>query len=360
MKTLLPLILAGLALLACAGGPRSTGPGAGAGIGVTPASVDFGDTPVGCLRKRSVEVENTGRRAPVSVRMSSSDDAFRPARGAPLAVPPGETRAVELLFAPEGPGAREAVFTFQNAAAPRRPVRLRASGGGIQVPPSPLDLVLVVDVSTTMTGIPRLRAALGTILARVEARGLDVRFGLTTFENDVVVHRRGAFLEPEALLAELDSQLLPGAWTPDPDVPRQLLNFEPEENVLDALHRSAVDFPFRPGARHALFLVTDDTFLEPPAVFSDGTPVLRSYAEVADALAAADATLFSVHVAARGRGLSAEYRGRPSLVEQTGGTWRDLSHLRAGAFEEMLGAVLERPDCREAPDAPAARAASGP
>jgi hypothetical protein len=92
--------------------------------------------------------------------------------------------------------------------------------------------------------------------------------------------------------------------------------------------------------------MTDDTFLEPPGVFSDGNEVMHSYADVEAVLAEQRVNVFSVHVGEKGRGLSAPHAGRPPLVESTGGTWRDLSSTRSDSLERMLRDLLTRPDCR--------------
>jgi hypothetical protein len=91
--------------------------------------------------------------------------------------------------------------------------------------------------------------------------------------------------------------------------------------------------------------MTDDTYLEPPAVFSDGSRVIHSYSEVAWALTERDISLFSVNASAKGRGLSSDHEGEPSLVERTGGEWLELGNVRTASLEQMLGALLTRPDC---------------
>jgi hypothetical protein len=210
--------------------------------------------------------------------------------------------------------------------------------GEVGAEAGPLDLVLVLDVSTTMNELAPLRAALQTAWDRVEADHADVRFGLTTFENDVMVHGDGRFLARDAFFAELDSQLVAGEWTPDPSRPRQLLNFDYAENALDALARSAEEFDLRPDARRYFLLMTADTFLEPPSVFSDGTPVLHDFADAAGALTGRSIRLFSIHAPLRGRGLSSAHEGQPSLVAATGGAWFEIGDVDGGSL--ALDALL--------------------
>ena len=259
---------------------------------------------------------------------------------------PGETRTLEADFAPVKPGRVEGAvdLTTDEVSNPRYPVAHTAMG--IEPPSRPLDLVFVLDVSTSMDEIAILRDAMGVVFDAIEAASLDVQVGLTTFENDVIVHGRGSFLDRVAFFRELDSQLVEGSWIPDGNQPRQLLNFELEENLLDALHRSATEFDFRTEARRYLFLMTDDTYLEPPAVFSDGSRVIHSYLEVVSVLTARDISVFSAHRSAKGRGLSSDYDGGPSLVERTGGEWLELGNVQAASLARMLGGLLTRPDCR--------------
>jgi hypothetical protein len=314
---------------------------------VQPDPVAFSDTFVGCTRSIPVEIVNADVERSLTVtKVSSSSPSIRVLGVPGFELGPGDTRTLEARFAPTEVGRVEGSFDFRTDE-PAKPVyQVRHAATGVETPPGPLDLVFVLDVSTSMDEIAMLRAAIETLFDTIEAEALDVRVGLATFENDVVVHRRGAFLDRKAFFRELDTQLVDGTWIPDSDLPRQLLNFELEENLLDALYGAATEFEFRSEARRFLFVVTDDTFLEPPAVFSDGNPVRQSYAEVAAALAEREIGLFSVHVGEKGEGLSSSYRDQASLVALTGGDWLELSDVRAESVEVMLDGLLTRPDCQ--------------
>jgi hypothetical protein len=315
---------------------------------VQPDPIAFADTFVGCARSIPVEVANANATRTLTVtEVSSSSPAFRLHGASGLTLAPGEARTLEARFTPAKTGRMKGRFDLVTDEVSQRRYRVAHAAVGIEPPLRPLDLVFVLDVSTTMDEIAMLRGALERIFDTIDSESLDVRMGLTTFENDVIVHGRGASLERPAFFRELDSQLVSGSWIPDSSLPRQLLNFELEENLLDALHRSAAEFDFRPAARRYLFVMTDDTFLEPPAVFSDGNPVIHSYAEVASELTARGIGLFSVHVGAKGRGLSSDHEGQLSLIEQTGGAWRDISAVRPDTLEQMLDELLTRPDCRQ-------------
>jgi hypothetical protein len=323
---------------------------------VEPDPVTFDDTRAGCVRSRSLELVNTSaefRIAVTNVRLPDADLGL--GDRLPIRLEPGERRTVDLHFTPESAGGHSGdveIVTDEGRLHPYRlPVRADAVPRPTDVasgPVRPLDLVFVLDVSTTMNELSRLRAAVESAYAVVEARGGAVRFGLTTFENGVHVHRDGAFLDRQAFFDELDALLLPGSWVPDPDRPRQLMNFDLQENVLDALAWSAEGFDLRPNARHDFLLMTDDTFREPPEVFSDGTPALHSYEQVAAALEAHGIRLFSVHAPLRGRGLSSDHDGEPSLVERTGGDWFDIADVDRGALDldVLLSDLLAGRTCR--------------
>lgn len=339
-----------LALSACAAeSPPPTGPVEYAGaLAVTPSPARFEDTYPECVRELELRLENTGSE-PIAITGATLPSRAFGLRGPfPRPLEPGETERYELSFAPAKPGDASGFVRFKTDEGP---VRYPLATTAVAVEPpagavGALDMVFVVDISTTMRRIPTLRKSIRALFDEVESKGLDVRLGLTTFENDVVLHRRGAFLDRESFFAELDSQLVEGTWEPNPELPRQRLNFEGEENMLEALYRSASFFEFRPEARRYLLLMTDDTFLEPPAVFSDGTPATRFYADVAELLEERGIQLFSVHAEQNGRGLSADYAGQKSLVALTGGAWFELSSVDEGALIRNFGAMLARPDCR--------------
>jgi len=272
---------------------------------------------------------------------------------------PGQAMAVALRHASRGPEAWSGAVKLATDEAGEPPYTLTVSTSEGEPPESPLDLVFVLDVSTTMDEIAPLRAGILELFASLEDHGAPdaerspaadpdrVRFGLVTFENDVVVHAGGRFLDRDAFLAELDAQLVEGTWTPDPERPRHLLNFDLPENLLDALYLASRGFAFREGARRYLLAMTDASFLEPPAVFSDGTPALHSYEDVAEALASRDLRLVAVSPAETSPGLATDYEGRPSLPSLTGGAWLDLARVRSDALApgELLRRLVRGSAC---------------
>ncbi len=336
-------------------------------LGVAPRSVRFDDTFVRCVRSAPLRLRNRSTDSVVTVtEVVSGDPAVSFSAELPLTLEPGERFLTDLRFAPDAPGELDVEIELVTDEAEVEPPRLKVRARALEAaaPPAaePLDLVFVIDVSTTMAELGGFRRAVQDLFALVEGNRLDARFGLATFENDVRVHRNGAFLGREAFLDELDSQLVEGSWVPDPELPRQLLNFELAENSLDALHRAATDFEWRSGARHVVFLVTDGTFLDPPAVYSDGTRAIYSYEEVSEALRAHGIQLLSVHSRDHARGLSDAYAGRPALVELTGGSWYEIAKLGSGRLklDALLGEVVAGRSCRLPSEPPAVKTPADP
>ncbi len=312
-----------------------------------PDPLVFEETLVGCSRTARLRLENTDPDTAITVTGIASPNAalgLEQATPAPLGA--GGSTSLAIRFAPAEAGDFSGEMSLISDQDGGTMHAFRVTASGADAPRTPLDLVFVLDVSTTMDEIANLRGAIAALFAVIAEEGLDVRLGLTTFENDIIVHGRGEFLDRTTFFEELDSQLIAGSWVPNPALNRQLVNLEPEENLLGALHRSTTDFDFRPDARRFFFVMTDATFLEHPAVFSDGTPARQSYGEVAAALDATRVRLFAVSAPSHGRGLSSDYDGRPSLVSLTGGTARDIERVTDRSLETMLRNLLVQPDCR--------------
>ncbi len=323
---------------------------------VTPDPVAFSETIAGCVRTVTVQLENTGSEQAVVVSGTGGlNESLRVSGELPLTIRPRYREYLDVHFTPGAAGDWSTVLELETSDGAGVPYRLALQAIGLEPPEvepdldalRPLDLIFVLDVSTTMNEMANLRAGIVDLFDFIESNELDVRFGLTTFENDVVVHRDAEFLDRAAFFEEFDSQLLKDVWVPDPDRPRQLVNFDFPENILDAVYRSADEFPFRAGSRRFILLMTDDTFLEPPSVFSDGTPALWSYKQVSQRLVEQEVRVFSLHESAKGRGLSSNYKGRPSLVTLTNGVWFELAAVDEGTLTlaALLGDLVVGPTC---------------
>lgn len=217
---------------------------------------------------------------------------------------------------------------------------------------APLDIVFVVDVSTSMTEeAERLRGGIESIWNAARALATDVQFGLVVFVDDALAVNGCA---PFASLASLQSELAEwrdfcsGNRSPSSDA----ANRDCAENSLDALWIAATSCPWRPGATRVVVHVTDDTFAERPTRLSSAVSVQTTYAEVAEALVSRELRLgaFAVPGAGEycgagsspdvGRGFHAPYAGMPSLPLQTGGRAYDLRQVRSGTLD-MAAAIRD-------------------
>lgn len=359
MRFVRTLAVASVLLCACASQPSGSGSEAGpvgyqGGLAVSPDPVAFEDTRIGCTRTLALQVRNVAGEGPITLSaIESPDRAFRPIASLPLSIPPGEGRAVDLHFVPRVPGPTSTTLTLRTGEPGGEPLVVAASAIGLEplsgddeAAAAPIDLVLVLDVSTSMTGMAAPHPAIEAAFDEIDRAGLDARLGLVTFVDDVRLHGDGAFMARDVLLQELDREL-DETGEPDPESPRQVLNFDYEENVLDALQAAATRYPWRPDARRVVVLVTDSTFLESPAVLSGTVPVRATFADVVRALGVAGVRLVSVNHAALGAGLSSSRREEPGLVARTGGSWFELADVVAGAptFETVLLDALHGRDC---------------
>ncbi len=330
---------AAVALLAGCAGPGGPGgdtdatqaPAGYAGsLRFQPDPAELPETALGCVRSLVLELRNESPDLGMTIeRAELSDPALDLVAPLPLTLAPGGAEFADLHFRPRAAGTLTAAVSFWTDDGAGQAAELAVAALAVEPPPppadpGPLDLVLVVDVSTTMDGLTRLRAALPAWLESADAAGVDLRVGLVTFVNDIAVHGDGAFLPRASLLGELGSQLDPETGGPNLALPRHQMNFDFPENSLGALSRAARAFAFRPEARRALLLVTDAGFLEPPAVYSDGTPATVSYAALRRTLDERGLALHALLDGRAGRGFSAHYDGTPPLVRHTSGHWLEL------------------------------------
>jgi hypothetical protein len=221
----------------------------------------------------------------------------------------------------------------------------------------PIDLVFVLDVSTSMASeASRLRAGIGSIFAAADALTMDHTFGLVVFVDDeLVVNGCSSFPTAASLQTEFDhwrdfcaSNENPGGGGSNADC---------AENSLDALYAAATMCTWRPGATHILIHVTDDTFEEPPYTYSadpfggGGVRAMRHYSQVVDALVASQIRVgaFAMEVPEEcgagtsddtARGFFTPFFGLPSLPEATGGRVWDIADVRAGTLD-MATAISE-------------------
>jgi hypothetical protein len=226
-----------------------------------------------------------------------------------------------------------------------------------------IDVVFAVDVSTTMNFmLGKIGSEIAAVDAEVRAQGLDARYGLVVFVDDVLVTGGGqAFADIAALQQEL------AVWQKFTSSNRQIgsaaSNLDWPENTLDALHAAAADFAWRPAATtlRAIVHATDDDFGEAPAVQS-GQRVRHGYGETVAALRAAEVRVFSFAAKVGGScecldvkaGLMAPYRGQQAIPAATGGAVFDIDEVAAGTlnFGAAVSGALQTAVCTHYPLSP--------
>lgn len=230
-------------------------------------------------------------------------------------------------------------------------------------PPSQLDIVFVVDVSTTMGFmLDRIELQLAQVDAEARAQGLDARYGLVVFVDDVQLGNNG---QPYADLAALQRDL--AGWQRFTASNRQIgseaANLDWPENTLDALHAAATGFAWRPADTTLRMVVhaTDDDFGEAPAIQS-GQAVQHSYMQTVGALREAQVRLFSFAAKIGGQcecldvrpGLFTRFHGRASLPDATGGAAFDIDEVASGklSFVAAVAGAIKSGVCSSYPLSP--------
>lgn len=208
----------------------------------------------------------------------------------------------------------------------------------------PLDVVLSLDVSSSMTGILQDLAIDADALWSV-AHTLDpeARISMIVFVDDALaIGECAPFTDAAALRGELERWRTLSSMNTSPG---GVVNQDCPENSLDALHLVTTACTFRPGAARVVLHLTDDTFAENPAVlsgpFGGGVLVQHTYAQTVEALVGAAARVVAVTGLGQGpdcgagrssdvgQGFHGTYMSQVSIPERTGGTAIDIGLLRS-------------------------------
>lgn len=247
------------------------------------------------------------------------------------------------------PGARDAGSGERDASplvdATRPDVGITTCG-------APIDLVFVLDVSTSMDDeIDAVARGTERIWEAATALTPDVQLGLVVFVDSVVpVNGCAPFASYGALATELRSRWLPFTESNE-QPPGGGSNSDCAENSLDALFAAATTCPWRDGATRIVIHVTDDTFAEAPSSLSAG-PVQRSYAQTVAALTGTEIRVGAFATPSpgdecalgptpdAGQGFHEAYEGQPAIPVATGGRAWSLRDVRAGSLD-MATAIAE-------------------
>ncbi len=232
-----------------------------------------------------------------------------------------------------------------------------------------LDVVFVMDVSTSMTGLfdaleqDILDVDLALAQLDVEA---DTHYGLVVFVDDTEVANDGAaYLDAGVLADEF------AAWNEFTGSNLQIhhpgRNGTLEENSLDSLYRAASEFQWRSAATtHRIVIhTTDATFWDGPLVQPDGVAVEHGYAETVARLRAEEVRVFAFASDAVGpaipgfpaldaaAGWFAPYDAMPAIPEDTGGAALPIDDVLAGtvSLADAIPQVVEQSQCEPYPPA---------
>lgn len=210
---------------------------------------------------------------------------------------------------------------------------------------APIDLVFVIDVSTSMGNVlSDLAAGLRDVWNGAQHLCSNLEVRLVVFVDDALVANDGmAYANADEFLADFWAYVAAGDRSPVSHVANQ----DTPENSLDALYLAAESTPWRADSTRIVVHATDDSFREPPYEFSSvgpgtGVPAVHTYAETVAALTSHEVRV-GTFAPLRGycddasfpdpsaaRGYSSPYNGMPSIADATGGRAWFVCDVRDG------------------------------
>jgi len=226
-------------------------------------------------------------------------------------------------------------------------------------PKSQVDVVFVLDVSTTMGFVlDRLAREIEAVDAEVRKHDRAPHYGLVVFVDDVMVVDGGApFTDIAALAKEFDR------WARFTADNRQIRadgdNLDWPENSLDALHAAATRFQWRDADDTVRVVVhaTDDGFAMAGDVLSGAVTVEHDYAQTVAALGEAHVRVATFTARIGGKcecedvtaGFMAPHGDAPSLPDATGGAAFDLDEVARGRlhFADAIPSLVTNAVCDE-------------
>jgi len=225
---------------------------------------------------------------------------------------------------------------------------------------SQLDVVFVMDVSTTMRDIlADLENEIGLVWDFVEGKFPDEtpHFGLSVFVDDYLLTNSG---QPFSTVQEIKTEF--NNWYTHTSTNEQTQstasNMDWPENSLDALAVSATDFNWRDSDKTLRIVIhaTDDTFLEKPNKFDSDIAVEHTYDETVALLVqekvrvgafAAKIGGFSQDVDVE-PGFFTDYNSKPSIPQATGGEVYFIEDVKDGTIHmyDSVNTFIENVMCR--------------
>lgn len=222
-----------------------------------------------------------------------------------------------------------------------------------------LDIVFVMDVSTTMGGFIQILSdeilAVDAAVAKLDLLS-DPHYGLAVFVDDAALLNEGnPYDDALALQADFDT------WAAFTGSNQQVgggnSNGTWTENSLDGLYFAANGFQWRPEATTTRIIVhtTDDTFWDGPTV-GNGVPIEHGYAETVTMLQGESVRVFSFADDIGGScecddvtmGWSTDYMGMTSIPESTDGGVYDIEQILLGqvSLADAIDSAIENSYCQ--------------
>ena len=226
---------------------------------------------------------------------------------------------------------------------------------------SAIDIVFVVDVSTTMdTVLTHLADEIAAVDAALAAYDLETQpqYGLAVFVDDAAILGEG---EPFADIPALQQEFEYWAgWTSQGTqlAPSGFLNFTWAENSLDALYLAATEYGWRDADSTLRIVIhaTDDTFWDGPTQ-QNGVAIVHGYGETVEALQQEQIRVYSFSAEIGGMcecedvtaGWSAPYMGMASIPDATDGGTYDVEAIvdATVSFTDAIAEAVEQSYCTE-------------
>jgi len=234
--------------------------------------------------------------------------------------------------------------------------------GGPGVCMQDIDIVFVMDVSTTMAGFfDELEAEIDAVHQYVAALPTpnEPHYGLVVFVDDFLVTNAGApFTDVNTLRNEF------AMWNNFTATNSQVSgggsNNSFPENSLDAIYAGAATFNWRPADSTLRLIVhtTDDTFWDGPTT-GNGIAIMRSYDDVVTALQDRQIRQFTFADLLGGpignedvsMGWSTPYQGQDPIPDQTFGGWWNINEVlnQQISLADAINEAVEDTMCEEYP-----------
>ncbi|HPV21483.1 MAG TPA: hypothetical protein PK102_07595 [bacterium] len=224
---------------------------------------------------------------------------------------------------------------------------------------SQLDIVFVMDVSTTMKNmLGILENEIGQVWEFTDKNfNGETQFGLTVFVDDVTVTNEGkTFASADAIKAEFNKWY--NFTSTNKQTQSSVANGDWPENSLDGLALTAKGFEWRDAEQtlRLVILATDDTFYESPAKFSSNIAVQHTYDETVTLLVDGKMRVGAFAAKKGGStgttnvepGFFTDYNGKPSIPVATGGEVYLIDDVNAGTLHiyETVNAFIENTMCK--------------